>query len=87
MSELAAQVKPVSQWMAERDLRLVELVAASKLDERVVEAIIQGRYTPSPQQRERLSAALGVRPDQVAWGHVNPVEHMYGHGSQFGRSP
>lgn len=87
MSEIAAQVKSVSQWMAERGLGLAELVAAAKLDERVVEAIIQGRYTPSPQQRERLSAALGVRPDQVAWGHVIPVEHMYGHGSQFGRSP
>ena len=87
MSDLAVEVKSVSQWMAARGLGLAELVAASKLDERVVEAIIQGRYTPSPQQRERLSAALGVRPDQVAWGHVIPVEHMYGHGSQFGRSP
>jgi hypothetical protein len=81
------QVKTVAQWMAERGFGLAELVEASALDERVVEAIVLGRYTPSPQQRERLCVALGVGPDSVAWGHRNEVEHMYGHGPQFGRSP
>ena len=51
------------------------------------EAIVHGRYTPSPDQRARLAAALGVSPDQIAWGHVAQVEHVYGHGPQFGRSP
>jgi transcriptional regulator with XRE-family HTH domain len=82
-----AQVKTIAEWMAERGLRLAELVEASALDRRVVEAIAHGRYTPSPQQRQRLSAALGVSPEQVAWGHVAQVEHVYGHGPQFGRSP
>ena len=80
-------VRSVSQWMAERGLALAELVAASRLEERIVEAIVQGRYTPSPEQRERLAQALGVAADQIAWGHVAAVEHMYGHGPQFGRSP
>jgi hypothetical protein len=82
-----AQIKPVADWMAERRLDLAALVAASALDDRVVEAIVQGRYTPSPEQRRRLAAALGVAPDQVAWGHTTPVSHVYGHGPQFGRSP
>ena len=82
-----AQVKTAAEWMAERRLGLAELVAASGLDDRVVEAIVQGRYTPSPEQRRRLAAALGVGPKQVAWGHVAQVEHVYGHGPQFGRSP
>ena len=73
--------------MAERGIGLAELVEASALDERVVEAIARGRYTPSPEQRQRLSAALGVDPEQVAWGHLAQVEHVYGHGPQFGRSP
>jgi hypothetical protein len=81
------QVKTVAEWMAERNVALPELVESSGLDRRVVEAIVCGRYTPSPQQRQRLSAALGVGPEQVAWGHLTPVEHVYGHGPQFGRSP
>jgi ribosome-binding protein aMBF1 (putative translation factor) len=84
---MAQQVKTVAEWMAQRGLGLAELVAASGLDARVVEAIAQGRYTPSPQQRQRLAAALGVQTDEVAWGHLAQVEHVYGHGPQFGRSP
>jgi transcriptional regulator with XRE-family HTH domain len=81
------QVKTAAEWMAERGLALAQLVAASGLDERVAAAIVQGRYTPSPEQRRRLAAALGVAPEQVAWGHTAEVQHVYGHGPQFGRSP
>ncbi len=82
-----ARAKAVAEWMAERGLTLAGLVEASGLDRRVVEAIAAGRYTPSPEQRQRLAAALGVGPDEVAWGHVAQVTHVYGHGPQFGRSP
>jgi ribosome-binding protein aMBF1 (putative translation factor) len=80
-------VKTVAAWMADRNLDVAALVAASALDRRVVEAIARGRYTPSPEQRRRLADALGVAPEQVAWGHAAAVDHMYGHGPQFGRSP
>jgi hypothetical protein len=73
--------------MAARGVALADLVTASALDDRVVEAIVAGRYTPSPEQRRRLAGALEVSPEQVAWGHVTQVEHVYGHGPQFGRSP
>ena len=82
-----AKAKTVAEWMAERGLGLPELVEASGLERRVVEAIVAARYTPSPQQRQRLAAALGVEPEQVAWGHATEVSHVYGHGPQFGRSP
>jgi ribosome-binding protein aMBF1 (putative translation factor) len=81
------RVKSVAEWMGERGMALADLVSASALDKRVVEAIARGRYTPSPEQRRRLAAALGVEPEQVAWGHLAQVEHIYGHGPQFGRSP
>jgi transcriptional regulator with XRE-family HTH domain len=81
------EIKTAVQWMSDRGLSVAEIVAESMLEQRVVEAILQGRFTPSPQQRAQLAAALGVRFDQIAWGHVVPVEHMYGHGTQFGRSP
>ena len=81
------RVKTVGEWMADRGLDLAVLTAASGLDRRVVEAVAGNRYTPSPQQRQRLAAALGLDPEQIAWGHQAPVEHVYGHGPQFGRSP
>jgi hypothetical protein len=82
-----AQVKAVAEWMAERGLSLAALVEASALEQRVVEAIVRGQYTPSPQQRQRLAGVLGVGPEQVVWGHQVEVAHVYGHGPQFGRSP
>jgi ribosome-binding protein aMBF1 (putative translation factor) len=81
------EIKTAIQWMAARGLSVAEMVASSKLPAQVVEAILQGRYTPSPEQRESIAKALGVSIEQIAWGHVAPVEAMYGHGPQFGRSP
>lgn len=81
------EVRLLAEWMAERGVGLTELIAASGLDDRVVAAIAEGRYTPSPQQRQRLATALSIGPEQVAWGHLAPIEHVYGHGPQFGRSP
>ena len=77
----------ISQWMHDRGMSLDELVEQSKLDRKVVEAIVAGRYTPSPDQRKRLVDALGVELNDVQWGHQIEVDHMYGHGPQFGRSP
>jgi len=79
--------KTITEWMETRSVRLEELVEASGLDRRVVEAIVHNRYTPSPQQRQRLAAALGLVPEQIVWGHQTQVEHLYGHGPQFGRTP
>jgi transcriptional regulator with XRE-family HTH domain len=81
------QVMTFAARMAERKLSLAELVAASGLEERLVAAIAAGRYTPSPEQRQRLAEALGVGIEEISWEHATPVEHMYGHGPQFGRSP
>ena len=62
-------------------------MASSGLDKRVVEAIVHGRYTPSPHERQRMAAALGVDLEQITWDHATAVDHLYGHGTQFGRSP
>jgi hypothetical protein len=77
----------LGEWMKERGIDLGELVAQSGLEPRVVEAVAAARYTPSPEQRQRLAAALGIRVEQVLWGHQNQVAELYGHGPQFGRSP
>jgi transcriptional regulator with XRE-family HTH domain len=81
------RVQTIAAWMAERGLTPEQVLAASGLDRTILEAIVHSRYTPSPQQRRRVAAALGVDPDDVAWGHTATVEHIHGHGPQFGRSP
>ena len=63
-----------------------ELAAASGLEVQLVKAIAKGNYTASPSDRSRLAHALGVSIDDIAWGHVVPVEHLRGNGPQCGRS-
>jgi hypothetical protein len=82
-----AEIKTLAEWMIERGMGVDELLTATELDERVVTAVLQARYTPSPDQRRCLAAALGVEPTQIHWGHKAQVDPMYGHGPQFGRSP
>jgi hypothetical protein len=79
--------KAIGALMAELGIDVPKLMESSGLEQRVVEAIVACRYTPSPEQRRRLAAALGVEAGQIAWGHAAPVEHLYGHGPQFGRTP
>lgn len=79
--------RTIPDRLHELGMDLAELAANSKLDPKVVESIAAGRYTTSPQQRERIASALGLPVDDVQWGHAVDVDHMYGHGPQFGRSP
>ena len=82
-----AKLKTISEWMQEQDISVAALVESSGLDQKIIEAIVAGRYTPSPQQRQRLAAVLGISTDQVGWAQTVQVDHMYGHGPQFGRTP
>ena len=79
-------MKSLASHMEAAGLSVDELIAASDLDAKVVRAMVVGQYTPSPSQRQRLAAVLGVAPSEVAWGHTVPVEHIRGNGPQFGRS-
>jgi len=85
--KIRLEMESISQWMAKIGLNLEELVESTGLDKEVVEAVISGNYTPSPLQRESLATALGVSKNDIAWGHKVPVQHLYGHGPQFGRTP
>jgi transcriptional regulator with XRE-family HTH domain len=77
----------LAELCAEQGLDAGRLAEKSGLEERRVRAILNGRWTPSPAERDRVAAAFGLRRDQIAWGHRTPVEHLYGHGPQFGRTP
>ena len=72
--------KSVDQLCAERGLDVRQLAEKSGVDEQRVLAIALGRWTPSPQERDRIAAVFGLTRDQIAWGHKTPIQHIYGHG-------
>lgn len=80
-------LKTVEELCREHGLDVGQLAERAGLDQRRVEAIVSGRWTPSPAERDRVAGVFGLTREQVAWGHRTGVDHMYGHGPQFGRSP
>jgi transcriptional regulator with XRE-family HTH domain len=79
--------KSVRQLCEERGLSVEALAERSKLDEKRIRAILEGRWTASPAERERIAGVFELSKEQIAWEHQVPVVHLYGHGPQFGRSP
>jgi cyanate lyase len=84
--KIASVVKSIAHYMEETGIGVGQLVTATGLDAKLVKAIISGNYTPSPSQRQRLAATLGVPADDISWGHAVPVQHLRGNGPQCGRS-
>jgi hypothetical protein len=50
------------------------------VDEQRVVAILMGRWTPSPEDRDRIAAVFGLTRDRIVWGHRTPIQHIYGQG-------
>ena len=73
-------IKSIDQLCLEHGLDARQLAAKSGVDEQRVMAIVLGRWTPSPEDRDKLAAAFGLTRDQVAWGHKTPIQHIYGSG-------
>lgn len=61
-------------------ITLANLIERSGLDESRVTAILLGRWTPAPAERQRIAAVFSVSVDDIAWGHKTPIQHLYGHG-------
>ena len=59
---------------------LLELAEQSELDLTRGQAIYLGRWTPSPQDRKKIAGAFELEVDDITWGHVTPIQHIYGHG-------
>lgn len=72
--------KNIDQLCAGRGLDARQLAAQSGLDEGRVAAIILGRWTPSPEERDAIAAVFGLARDQIVWGHKTPIQHLYGQG-------
>lgn len=72
----------VDRLLERRELSLAQLAEAAALSVDRLDAIVSGRWTPSPDERSRIAAALGVDVNDVNWGHtMNPRNvryHRYG---------
>jgi hypothetical protein len=75
-----ATTKNVDELCQQHGIDVARLAALSGLDEQRVLAIILGRWTPSPAERDKVAAAFGLTRDQIAWGHKTPIQHIYGSG-------
>jgi hypothetical protein len=77
---MAETIKTIEQLCAEQGIDARQLAEHSLVDEQRVLAIVLGRWTPSPQERDRIAAVFGLTRDQIAWGHKTPIQHLYGSG-------
>ncbi len=73
-------LKTIEQLCVDSGIDAGQLAERSNVDEQRVLAIVLGRWTPSPLERDRIAAVFGLTRDQVAWGHKTPVQHLYGQG-------
>ena len=72
--------RTVEELCVEHRMDYRQLAERAGLDEQRVLAIVLGRWTPSPQERDRVAGVFGLTREQVAWGHKTPIQHIYGHG-------
>jgi transcriptional regulator with XRE-family HTH domain len=60
------------------DVSLEEIAAKADLPVERVAAIAEGRWTPSPDERQRLAGAFGLPVAEISWGHsMNPRNIRY----------
>jgi transcriptional regulator with XRE-family HTH domain len=73
-------LRTVADLCLEQKIDVPELAKRSGLEDNRVAAIALGRWTPSPDERQKIAAVFGLAPTDIAWGHSTPIQHLYGHG-------
>lgn len=72
--------RSIAELCQEQELTARELIEKSGVDEHRLMAIYMGRWTPSPSDRKKIAAVFEVDVDEITWGHVTPIQHIYGQG-------
>lgn len=68
----------VDMLLSQRRFTLTQLRDASGLSAERISAIVNGRWTPSPEERLKIAAALEVEVNDISWGHtMNPRNVRY----------
>ena len=72
-------MKTVEHLFEITGISLEEVSERSGLSVDRVAAIAEGRWTPSPDERQRIATAFGVEVTAVSWGHtMSPRVIRYG---------
>jgi hypothetical protein len=77
---MADTPRSVDLLCAQRGINARQLAELAGLDEQRVQAIVLGRWTPSPTERDKIAAVFGLTRDDITWGHKTPIQHLYGQG-------
>ena len=77
---MAETTKSLAQLCLSRNITLPALAERSGVDEQRLMAIVLGRWTPSPDDRDAIAAVFALTRDDIAWGHKTPIQHIYGQG-------
>ena len=77
---MAEAPKSVAELLIHHKIDWRTLAERSGVDEQKVTAIVLGRWTPSPQDRDAIASVFGLTRDEIAWGHKTPIQHIYGQG-------
>ena len=72
--------KTVDELCAQAQISHQQLAEKAGLDEQRVLAIVLGRWTPSPAERDQIAGVFGLKREQITWGHKTPIQHIYGSG-------
>jgi transcriptional regulator with XRE-family HTH domain len=73
-------LKTIEELCAQHQIDVRQLADKAGLEEQRVLAIALGRWTPSPNERDRLAGVFGLTRENIAWGHKTPIQHIYGSG-------
>lgn len=77
---MAEGKRTVEELCRLQSVDVLTLADRSGLDVQRVTAIVLGRWTPSPSDRDAIASVFGLTRDQIAWGHKTPIQHIYGQG-------
>jgi len=72
-------MKTLDRILEDLGVTVGEVANRTGLTAKRVESIMVGRWTPSPTDRERIATALGVKVEDVIWGHTMPPRNMRYH--------
>jgi hypothetical protein len=80
-------MKTIDILFEETQLTIEDIAERARLTPERVEAIVVGRWTPSPAERQKIATAFGVSLDDVSWGHSmeprNVRYHRFGLKENF----
>lgn len=63
-------IRTIDLLFEETGLSVEEVGLRANMSAERIEAIAVGRWTPSPDERQRLAAAFGVTIEDISWGHT-----------------